>query len=388
MARLLFITDFTEQFAYRLLAGIIDYSVDSGQQWIVCKMPPAYKRQLGLHGVLDWAIQWGADVIIAQFDDDDDVSIFREHGIVALAQDYRHRFSQIPNITGDYITTGKIAADLFISKGFKNFGFFGYNKVCWSDERCEGFRNRLEEVEKSYFFSEYDGQNIDNLWYYESSGLKQWLLSLPKPVAIMACDDNQANILLEACNSCGLKLPDEVAVIGVDNDEILCNLSNPTLSSIDVDISKGGYEAAEMAMKMLADKDYKGKDIVLEPLGIVNRLSTSVFATKDKLVLKALLFIHQNIEHKINVDDVLEVVPMSRRLLEMRFKKEVGETVYSYISRTRIEHFAHLLLTTNDSITDIVISMEEEDSRSISRRFKELKGITPSKYREQELRKM
>lgn len=337
--------------------------------------------------MLDWALQWGADVIIAQFDDDDDVSIFKEHGIVAIAQDYRHRFSQIPNITGDYIATGEMAADLFISKGFRNFAFFGYNEVCWSDERCRGFWKRLETFGMGHFFAEYDGQNIDNLWYYESVGLKQWLLELPKPVAIMACDDNQANILLEACNSCGLKLPDEVAVIGVDNDEILCNLSNPTLSSIDVDIARGGYEAAKMAMRMLRDKNYMGEDIVLKPVGIVNRLSTSVFATQDKQVLKALLFIHQNIDKKINVNDVLEVVPLSRRLLEMRFKKEVGETIYTYISRARIDRFAQLLLTTNDSVTDIVISMDEEDSKSISRRFKELRGMTPSKFREKEARK-
>lgn len=385
MIRLLFITDFTEQFAYRLLEGIINYSKESGQQWVICKMPPAYKRKLGMEQVVTWAKKWKADVVIGQFDDDDDVTLFRKNNIVALAQDYRHRFKEIPNITANYIKTGEIAADLFLSKVFKNYGFFGYNKVCWSDERCEGFKRKVKASGMCEFFSIYDGQNIDNLWFYETAGLREWLLSLPKPIAIMACDDNQANILLEACHSCGLKIPMEVSVIGVDNDEVLCNMSNPTISSINIDIARGGYEAARMAVEMMNDPSMKGEDVVLQPLYVVNRSSTSVFATKDPYVLKALLYIHENVDRKINVYDVLKNVPLSRRLLELKFKKEVGETIYSYLSEARIERFAELLRTTNDLVSNIALKMDEEDSKSISRRFKELKHCTPLEYRRRAL---
>ena len=385
--RLLFITDFTEQFAYRFLRGILDYSQGT-EHWVVCKMPPSYKRKLGMEGVVAWAKEWRADVVIAQFDPDDDVTLFRKNGIVAMAQDYIVKFDSIPNITGDYVMTGIMAANYFLSKGFTNFGFFGYNGVCWSDERCEAFRSRLREsFPEDLNFYMYNGQNIDNMWYYDQSDLTEWLKSLPKPIAIMACDDNQGNILLQACESCGLNVPFDVAIIGVDNDEILCNMSNPSMSTINVDIERGGADAAAMAERMVKDPDYMGEDIVLRPLSVVERLSSSLFATNDKEVLMALRYIHANIDTKISVTDILDCVPISRRLLENRFKKMTGMTIYNYISTKRINRFAQLLLSTNDSVSDIAAKLDECDTKSISRRFKEFKGCTPTEYRRKKLRK-
>lgn len=379
--RLLFITDFTEQFAYRFLRGILNYSQGT-EHWVVCKMPPSYMRQLGIEGVVAWAKEWRADVVIAQFEPGDDVSLFRKNGIVALAQDYIAKFDNIPNITGDYVLTGTMAAEYFLSKGYTNFGFFGYTGVCWSDERCEAFRSRIEKsipgVENFYM---YDGQNIDNMWYYDQSELTAWLTSLPKPIAIMACDDNQGNILLQACELCGINVPFDVAIIGVDNDEILCNMSNPSMSTINVDIERGGADAAAMAERMVKDPTYMGEDIVLHPLSVVERLSSSLFATNDKEVLMALRYIHAHIDTKISVSDILQCVPISRRLLETRFKKMTGMTIYNYISLKRINRFAQLLLSSNDSISDIAARMDECDTKSISRRFKELKGCTPLEYR-------
>lgn len=380
--RLLFITDFTEQFAYRFLRGILNYSQGT-EHWVVCKMPPSYKRKLGMEGVVAWAKEWRADVVIAQFDPEDDVTLFRKNGIIAMAQDYVAKFDTIPNITGDYALTGTMAAEYFLAKGFKNFGFFGYNGVCWSDERCEAFRSRVQEsYPEGADFYMYDGQNIDNMWYYDQSELTTWLKSLPKPIAIMSCDDNQGNILLQACELCCINVPFDVAIIGVDNDEILCNMSNPSMSTINVDIERGGADAAAVAERMVKDPSYKGEDVVLKPLTVIERLSSSVFATNDKEVLMALRFIHANLDSKIIVTDVLENVPMSRRLLEHRFKKMTGMTIYNYISVQRIERFAQLLITSNDSISDIAAKMDEFDTKSISRRFKELKGCTPSNFRE------
>ncbi len=379
--RLLFITDFTEQFAYRFLRGILNYSQGT-EHWVVCKMPPSYMRQLGIEGVVAWAKEWRADVVIAQFDPDDDVTLFRKNGIVALAQDYIAKFDTIPNITGDYGLTGTMAAEYFLSKGYTNFGFFGYNGVCWSDERCEAFRSRIEKsMPGGENFYMYDGQNIDNMWYYDQSELTAWLNSLPKPIAIMACDDNQGNILLQACELCGINVPFDVAIIGVDNDEILCNMSNPSMSTINVDIERGGADAAAMAERMVKDPTYMGEDIVLHPLSVVERLSSSLFATNDKEVLMALRYIHAHIDTKISVSDILQCVPISRRLLETRFKKMTGMTIYNYISLKRINRFAQLLLSSNDSISDIAARMDECDTKSISRRFKELKGCTPLEYR-------
>lgn len=382
---LLFITDFTEQFAYRLLRGILQYAQET-EPWMVFRMSPETKRQFGMEGVVDWAVEHYIDVVIGQFDPDDDVKLFGRHGIVALAQDYIVKFKSIPNITADYDGTGAMAAKRFLSRGFQNFGFMGYGGVCWSEERCEGFRKEVESA--GFQLSIYDRQQISSIWDFDMPDLSEWLLALPKPVAIMACDDNQGNIVIQACNACGLKVPAEVAILGVDNDEILCNMSVPSLSSINVDIERGGYEAARLATMMTYNPTFKWSDIVLRPMNIVTRTSSNVFATRDQAVLKALQYIGEHIERKIDVSDVLAQVPLSRRLLEQRFSKETGTTIYQYITALRMDRFAQLLLTSNDSIADIAARMEEPDTKSISRRFQAVKGCTPSEFRRRELRKL
>ena len=384
--RLLFITDFTEQFAYRFLSGIFNYSQRT-EQWVVCKMPPSYMRQLGIEGVVSWAKTWNADVVIGQFEPDDDVTLFRKNGIIAIAQDYVVKFSQIPNVTADYDLTGKMAAEHFLSKGFENFAFFGYKGVCWSDERYLGFVRRLAQSGYGENVHLYDGQQIDNLWYYDQTSLHEWLMSLPKPIAVMACDDNQGNILIQACHVCGLKIPFDVAVIGVDNDEILCNMSEPAMSTINVDIERGGYDTAAMVDRMVKDPSYQGEDIILKPLNVVQRVSSSIFATNDSAVLKALRFIIANIDRRIQVSDILEHVPMSRRLLEQRFKQMTGMTIYNYITIHRIERFAQLLLSSKDPVSEIAARFDEFDAKSISRRFKSIKGCTPTEYRKKKLGK-
>lgn len=380
MVRLLFITDFTESFAYALLRGIIRYSSQT-EQWVVCRMPPAYKKRLGMKGVVKWAKNWGADVVIGQFEKNDKVSLFQKYGIVVLAQDYKTKFTTIPNITADYIKTGRMAADLYLHKGFRNFAFFGYKGVCWSEERCEGFRGRIEEAGFGDHFYLYDKQVIDNLWYYEAEELRNWLISLPKPIAVMACDDNQGNALIEACKAAGVKIPSELSLIGVDNDEVICTMSDPTLSSIQVDIELGGFETARMASRMLKDPDFKGTDIVLQPKKIVHRVSTSAYATDDKEVLAALQYIRQNLNKKLSVNDILREVPLSRRLLEVRFKKVIGQSIYKYITQQRIGRFSEMLLDSNDPIQDIAFKLGEDDAKGICRRFKELMGCTPSEWR-------
>ena len=386
--RLLFITDFTEQFPYRLLNGILKYSAEKGEHWVVCKMPPSFLRENGMEKVADFASKWRADVVVGQFNPDDDLQILKDRGMVVIAQDYIRRFEDVPNITSDYRKQGAMVAERLIVKGFRNFAFFGNKGMCWSDERCEGFVQHLQEEGCSQHVYIYDRQRIENIWYYNQSILSEWLLSLPRPCGIMTCDDNQGIILLDVCSTNGIQIPFQGAVIGVDNDVILCRMSNPALSSLDVDIERGGYELAEMAEKMVHDPSYKGEDIILEPLNIAERMSSSVFATKDEAVNKAMHYIMDNLRRKIQVGDVLSAVPISRRLLEQRFLKETGRTIYQYISRARIEWFAYRLLSSKDSIAEIAASMDEPDAKILSRSFVSVKGCTPSQYRKKNLRKL
>ena len=383
MLRLLIITDFTESFANKLLEGIVNYSRRK-EQWAICRMPPSYKARIGIPGVVKWAKDWGADAVIGQFEETDEVELFAKEGIVAVAQDFKKRFRTIPNITADYLGTGKMAARFYIDRGFRNFGFFGFNDVCWSDERCEGFRREVEAAGYGDSFYAYRAQDIDHLWLYERSRLAQWLKTIPKPIGIMACDDNQGNNLIEACHTAGIKIPSEVSVMGVDNDELLCSLGSTTLSSIYVDIEDGGYRTAELIEKRVADPDAPVSDVVLRPVKIIGRMSTAAFATDDMQIRKAILFIHRNYHKKISVNDVMGEVALSRRLLERRFKSVTGQTLYQYISELKIKHFAEMLLDTDDQVVNIALSLGESDTKSISRRFKQLYGCSPNEWREQQ----
>ena len=385
--RLVYFTDFSEQFPYRLLRGIYKYAREKKQHWTVCRMPSSLKEGYVFEDLVNWCVDWRADVIIGQFSPGDDLQAFRRHGIIVMAQDYISPFPDVPNITADYRKTGEMAAERCVARGFRNFAFFGNNGMCWSDGRRDGFRDYLEEAGYGDCVYIYSRQRISNLWYYRQDLLREWLESLPKPVGIFCCDDNQAMLLAEACNAIGLRIPYEVAILGVDNDEILCNMSDPPLTSIDVDIERGGYEVAAMVNQMKADPSFEGQDIVLQPLHIVTRESSNLITTKDVQIHAALTFIHSNLEHKIVVSDVLERVPMSRRLLEQRFFKATGKTIYQYISEQRIDHLARLLLETDEPIANLAALMDEPDPKSLSRRFKEIKGCTPSEFRKRNMRK-
>ena len=386
--RLVYLTDFSERFPYRLLGGIYKYAQETKEPWTVCRMPASLRDMETFDRFVRWCKEWKADVVIGQFPPKDDLQEFRRNGIIVIAQDYISMFPGVPNITADYKKTGEMAAERCVARGFRNFAFFGNNGMCWSDGRRDGFRDYLVEAGYGDNVYIYDRQRISNLWYYRQDLLRDWLLSLPKPVGVFCCDDNQALILAEACNTLGIEIPYQVAILGVDNDEILCNMSNPPLTSIDVDIERGGYELAVMVTQMQHDPSYQGNDIVLQPLHIVTRESSNLITTKDVQVHKALTYIHSNVDRKIQVTDVLAVVPMSRRLLEQRFLKATGKTVYQYISDLRINYFARLLLDTDEPIGNLAARMDEPDPKSLSRRFKELKGCTPSEYRKRNLRKL
>ena len=175
-----------------------------------------------------------------------------------------------------------MAADFFLQKGFRNFAFYGYENVVWSEERCMGFRDRIIEKGFGDNFFEYQKQPLENLWYYESEPLASWIKSLPHPLALMACDDTQGNKIMEVCRVLGIKIPEEIAVLGVDNDEIICSLSDPPLSSVNLNIVKGGYEAAQLIERLMRDKE---ASCDADKLQIISSLSTPRTAISSGILI-------------------------------------------------------------------------------------------------------
>lgn len=375
------LTDFTETFSYRLQRGILHYARDSREQWMVCRMPLSYKTERGMRGVVHWAEEWKADAIMGKFEQDDDLQPFMDRGIVVIAQDHKRRFDSVPNVTSAYIATGRMAADYFLDRGFRSFAYCGYEGTVWSEERCRGFRQRISGRGEDCPFSLFTDQLTDEPWQTNDLKLLNWLRSLPHRTAIFCCDDRQASMVLSACFEAGIKVPEDFAVLGVDNDEIVDELDEPTLSSVNLDIEQGGYEMARM-IDAIKQQDQPGSDIVIQPAGIVPRQSTNTFAAEEPYVQKAIDFIHDNMDRKFSVADLLHHLPVSRRLLEIRFREVTGTTLHDYIVRHRIERFAHRLISSVLSVKEIALDMEFDNYGNLVRLFKTYMGCTPTEYRE------
>lgn len=199
MARILFLTDFSEAYARNLLLGIARYARNAGQAWSLCRLPLSIRDKFGIGAVLELAGRMRADAVIGQFYNTDNVELFAQRGIITIAQDFEARFPNIPNITGPHFLAGKMGAEYFLKKGFRHFAFYGMRDVVWSDERLQGFRETVRAANPGFSFSALDKSSRNELWNYDPVQLVAWLRALPKPVAVMACDDNHAYHITEAC---------------------------------------------------------------------------------------------------------------------------------------------------------------------------------------------
>jgi len=201
----------------------------------------------------------------------------------------------------------------------------------------------------------------------------------------MTCDDNQGLHITEACKQNKIRIPEEVAVLGVDNDEMLCELSDPPLSSIGLDIEKGGYDTAKLMEQMIRTSATNFYDIFVKPTQVITRQSTDIYATNDDHIASSLKFIHKNIEKNLQVDEVVKQVPLSRRSLEKRFLQITGYPIYKYIFNLRIEKFTQKLLETDETVFEIAMDLGLNDSKNIARQFKQVKGCNPIEYRKRYL---
>jgi LacI family transcriptional regulator len=380
MIKIALLLDFTEEYHKNLLRGIIRYSREHGP-WIFLRLPLYYRDSVGVDGLIKYVKEWGAKGLIGQLYSKTEIEKFRKAGISVVAQDFEERFKEVPNISGAYNETGRMGAEYFLKRGFKNFAFYGFKNFVWSRERAEGFEEKINEAGYVVHYYEHRKSRHTDLWYYRPSALSRWLKSLPKPIALMASDDNQALHITEASKHAQVRVPEDIAVMGVDNDENICYLSDPPLSSIHLDIERGGYEAAAVMHKLLTEKKKKFSNIIIKPTAIETRASTNIYSTNDTHIDNALKFIHLNIDRNIKVTHLLDEIPLSRRSLEKRFIMITGLPIYKYIFNSRMDLFAKLLLETDKSIIEIAHQLGLDNTKNITKQFKTLKGITPLEYR-------
>jgi LacI family transcriptional regulator len=270
---------------------------------------------------------------------------------------------KIPLVSSNEENVGHVAAQHLLERGFRFFAFCGRTGLNWSDARANGFRQCVTEAGFPFqmFSSEKKDDVAENIVSPKPGdddvrGLKDWLDSLPKPVGIMTCNDVRGRAVIQACSELGLAVPDDVAVIGVDKDDVMSALAEVPLSSVIVNSQRIGYEAAALLDRMMNGERPPREAILIDPIGVATRRSTDIISVTDPNLAKAMLFIQKNCCETITIDSVAAFAGLSRSVLQRRFRSILRETVHEAIIRLRLKRARELLLGTNLPLLDVADS--------------------------------
>lgn len=379
--KIILLIERSRSFGRGLLHGIIQYSNLHGP-WLCYMEPEFYRQEKELSQ--KWFRALDADGIMAHVWNPDLTETIVNLGIPAIIHGLIEKpIRRAYPLLTDEAGTGHMAAEYFMERGFKNFAYCGFDMV-WSRQKGDGFKQTL--MNAGFNVSVYRQPAAAHLRESAKEQLiiANWLTSLPKPLALMACNDDRAVDVLAACKIAQFKIPEDIAILGVDNDELICNFSYPKLSSIVLSAERAGYEAAKVLDKLMKGKKIpkNEKPVTILPLHVVTRQSTDTIAIEDKTVAKAVSFIRKNSKKLIQVNDVAQVVGLSRRALEQHFRKALNHSVHEEIKYTRVNQMANLLIGTNLSVSQIAELLGYPyAANNISRYFKQQKGITPIQYR-------
>lgn len=326
-----------------------------------------------------WLERWHGDGIIARIETPRIAQAVIRAGVPAVDMSAARLVPALPWVETDDEAIAQLAAGHLLERGFKHFGFCGDGRFNWSVWREKHFRARIESAR--HRVDSYRPRTAGGDLTTQVEDIRRWLQELPKPVGIMACYDIRGQQVLDACRAAGLAVPGEVAVIGVDNDELLCDLASPPLSSVIPNAHRAGYEAAALLDRMMAGKRVPDTARLIAPRGVASRQSTDVLAVDDRDVARAVQFIREEACTGINVSDLLRVVPLSRRVLEQRFQRLLGRTPREEILHVRLNRVRQLLAETKLSLYQIAERTGFEHVEYLSVVFKRETGRTPSKYR-------
>lgn len=328
----------------------------------------------------DWLSQWDGHGIIARIENPAIAVALRNVSIPVVDVSAARLLPSLPWFETDDGAIAILAAEHLLERGFKHFGFAGDSRFNWSKWRCEHFQNALRAAGSNcaIFNAATDLESEDLV-----DEIANWIRDLPKPLGVFACYDFFGQKVLDACRRLNLAVPDEVGVIGVDNDELLCDLAEPPLSSVIPNTCRTGYEAAALLDEMMTGKIVKGQTHLIPPIGVATRQSTDVLVIDDRNIARAVNFIRLHACSGIKVADVLRAVPQSRTRLERGFKRYFGRTPHEEILRVRLHKVKQLLVETDLSLEQIAERTAFFHVEYLSVAFRREIGLPPSQYRAQ-----
>ena len=368
-------------FGRSVLEGISRYRIEK-QPWSV---------QLDLRDLMTappaWIRSWDGDGIITRDTTPEMIQILTETGIPTVNLGDIYEEQSLPSVMNDHDAIGRLAASHLADKGIEHFAFAGFSDHHWSSERLKGYVAGLSErglddpnlvkVHQSEWSSA-----SQSGWQAQQDQIVEWVKALPRPVGIFACNDFRAQHVLEACQTAKASMPDEIAVLGVDNDHVLCDFCDPPLSSVIPAGERIGYQAAVMLDQLMHDTTPEKPHLKIPPLGIAERLSTDVMAIDDEDVAAAIQMIRLQACEGLTVADILAEVPIARSSLERRFRQYLGRSPQAEIRRVQIKRACQLLRDTELSLVQISRLTGFKHAEYFSVVFKREVNQTPGRYRD------
>jgi LacI family transcriptional regulator len=366
-----------------ILHGVARYVRENGP-WTV------YIEQRSLQDPTPpWLESWDGDGIIWSESGDSPLRsrLVRRLGIPIVDLNEQKPGPRRPHLCSDHAAIGFLAAGHLLDRGFTHFAFFGYPGFVWSNLSFRGFAAAVRAA--GYTCSKYHraqrvswGHQLPS-WEAEMDRVSHWIAALPKPLGLMACNDFRGVQALDACRRAGVAVPEEVAVIGADNEVLACELAYPPLSSVIPDCRSIGYEAARLLDRLMKGERGPISCLQIAPLGIVTRQSTDIIAIEDRCVAEAMRFIREHVGEGIGVEEVLEHVSVSRTWLQRRFRAALGRSIHEAIAEERLRRVKQLLIETELSLESIAKRSGFSYPAYMSTVFRQATGSTLSAYRRQ-----
>ncbi|MBR1870436.1 MAG: DNA-binding transcriptional regulator [Kiritimatiellae bacterium] len=382
--RIALIAELTRAYGRNLCEGVAAYA-QTKSDWSVHLLSPAQKAQVDLLK--------GYDGVIARVLSPKSAAAIRKSALPAVDIFGDGEYEGIVAVDCDHEAIARLAAEHFLQRRFTRFAFCGYDGVRFSDARRDTFVQVL--AEKNYQCNLYKAAK-DVLRRYtqgiaanekigfdaDMEDLRAWLAALPRQTGVFCCNDVRALQVLRLCRQEKINVPEEIAILGVDNDSLLCGFSTPSISSVDPDAFEVGREAARMLDVLMAGGEAKSERI--QPKGLVARLSSEIYPIDPAWLSDALVFIHRNVGKNLSASDVFAHLGLSHTIVEHTFRNVLATTVQKEIIKSRMAEARHLLATTTLGVAEIAKMAGFSSAEYFCRTFVAHNGMAPGEWRRQE----
>ncbi len=359
-----------------ILRGIGRY-VREHRTWALVHEPRSLEESLPA-----WLKNWDGDGIIARIQNREIANHVRSTGVPVVDVLGLVPEAGLPLVHVDDGEIARLAAEHLIERGFRHFGYFGLADENWSVRRREFFQTRLAQAKGR--LSVYEQPRHDptrTSWIEREEELARWIRELPKPAGVMVCSDQLGLAFLEACRRAGVAVPDEVAVVGVDNDEALCEIAYPPLSSVWPAHQQVGYEAAALLDRLMRGKRAPAAPVIIAPGGVKTRRSTDVLAIEDRNVARALQLIREHACSSLDVEKVAEGAGLSRSVLQRRFRRTLAKSVHEAIRDERLKRACQLLAETDLPLAEVAEQSGFKHQEYLGAVLRKHLNRTPAQFR-------